>query len=732
MSLAFTGCGGSNSHTASVEPADPAVVSVNSLDTRAVATDGQWLSWRARDLGGVMFDDGTELINLTAGMPSSAMPRSSQLDDQYVIFIANTRELFFVDTASDDLTPQLLSEHVYNTEYIQISDGIAIWFEDIDGRPELFYCDLNQGTLLPVQITDDQMYKIQCLIDNGIIVWSGTISTDHKEIFYYDLNAATPEVTQISITGEYDEWLPALDDGLIAWQGPGGGNDVEILYYDLNASSPHVVKLTNNLSDDRGVSVSNRVITWQRYENGGNEIYYIDLAATSPAVTRLTNNSTDDQSPQVTDGVISWMGYDSEDYEIYYYDLNAAAPEVVRVTDNSVNDLYMQVEGNKLFWKQSSSDTGEHILTYDIGTGLTTRLDELDNQQIDSGVQLSAGRATWVSSGDNYRIFVKKFGSDADPVAVTPAEYDAKSFDLDNGVLVWNGPGVGSLDDEIYSLDLNASSPEILQLTDNLLADTEPKIRDGVVIWRQSENSQYQIYCYDLNVVAPSVTQVSSGVNGAQSHQTDGRFITWVSGDSSDFEIFYYDLDASVPVPINLTNSTFPNLSPQIDNGIVTWYRNITDDNAEIYFADLTAETPAEVRITDNDVRDFSPQISDGLIAWVVISTTDGTASVFYYDINDPAPSVVQLFSNVPSLSTLVVSNRTISWDQMTDDDRDIFSYSIDSDSSAFQLISTTTSNDYSPYLRDGIYIWRGTNGTAVAYGQPITDGSLGGTGEDD
>lgn len=726
MSLVLSGCGGGNSsndnQVSPALPAPPSIVSTNSIETSRVATDGQWLAWIAREPGGVMYDDGTNLFNLTEGLSLDVIPYAAQLDDRYVVFItSNTGEIYVVDTQSSDLTPQLISANINGITDFDLNEGIVVWVGEVNNEDEIFYCDLTSMPLTPVQVTDDQTFKIQCKIDQGLIVWSGNVPGvigGYKEIFYYDLNAAIPTITQASTTGGYDDWMPDVDDGLIVWQGP-GGNDVEVFYYDLTATSPGVVQLTNNTTDDREPKVDNRIITWSGYD-GDTEVYYIDLNATSPAVTKLTNDTANDYSPKIADGVIFWIGYGTGDYEVYYYDLNATVPEIVTVTDNTLSDSGLHGDGNFLLWKQIDTD-GEHVLTHDLSSGVTTTLSVMDNQEVMtpySGVnQLSEGRSVWVSKGLNRRIFALDPEASTDPVAVSPADIDVRDFVLDNGCLAWNISDGN--DTEIYMLDLNAAEPSIVQLTDNMTDDEDVKIKDGIIVWHGDDNDNDEIFYYDLEAVAPAVVQVTSSTEDQRDPQTDGRFIVWVSSN----QIYYCDLDAASLVPTMLTDGLVPDERPVISDGITTWLRENSDDTLDVYYADLTAPTPSVQRISDNDSYVGPLAISDGLIAWADITSyiTSSVSNLYYYDLQATPPTVKLLATSDLGWLSPTVSNGVIVWDEYDDSvspDSEIYSYSPRAASPTVrQITDNDVGDDSGPQYRDGYYIWRVTGQMTGAYG---------------
>jgi hypothetical protein len=257
----------------------PVFVSPTSVRPSQFATDGKWLVWTADDRLGIYSSDGVSTKNLTRNLALDYYPDDFVFDGRFTAFTTlSRREIFYIDNQDESATPALVFRTSSYVRTFDIRNGELVWIE-VDGN-KLYYANLNSSPIESILISEGSLTKEQLKIDGGLIVWSegGIYSGMQVRVYYYDLRAEAPTVTQLPGQTGSDHSLPSVHNRVIAWQGrtSDGTYDLEIFYCDLSATPLVSVQLTNNNTQDQNPQVYDGIIAWENQTGANSTICYIN------------------------------------------------------------------------------------------------------------------------------------------------------------------------------------------------------------------------------------------------------------------------------------------------------------------------------------------------------------------------------------------------------------------------------------------------------------------------
>ena len=676
----------------------PTLISITSVRTDEVATDGERLFWTGLDRQGIFVFDGLETRNITEALSPEYYPGQFVSDGRYTAFISSSKQqLFFVDRQAVEPAPVLLAETTDRFEYMDLDQGKLVWIDNADDI--LYYADLNSTSSTPEPLTDGVNSKIQVKIDNGLVVWSE--SSDRWRIFYYDLQAADPAAVQPSGQTSLDHWFPSVDDRFIVWQGSDSGSDVEIFYCDLQVNPLAAVKLTSNTTDDRGPQVHDKIIAWN--ESSQDVINFIDMNAAVPSIGQLPTALNYDRLSMVRDGIITWTAYTGSSIShVFYYDLNQAVPSIVQLTNNVTGTNFQPcIDSNKIIWYWDENDDSK-IYAFDIATSAMNETADLPHSEV-LGISSESNNPIWLSRGSNRRLFAQAADSETLlPVAVTPVDMDVSGLDIDNGIAVFRSYD-GSFF-QIYYCDLNAAGYPVIKISEDNPNTGFPKIKGNIVAWNgQVAGGIDQIFYADLASAAPMGVPIAVAGHFNNQQNIDGGIITWLGGIYPNYEVYYYDTEAATPQAINLTNNTAWESDPRIDSGVIVFNRESVGNNTDVVYHDLYAASPVDVHVTNSGSSDDRVQaINDGVIAWT--GTSSGIQDIYFYDLGAAVPEVTQVTTDGTWKSSLALNGGKLVWSV----GGEIYGYDIyDADSTVIRMTNNTL-NEFSPKNKGDFIIWEG------------------------
>ncbi|KIH78002.1 hypothetical protein SAMN05660860_02327 [Geoalkalibacter ferrihydriticus] len=479
----------------------------------------------------------------------------------------NDVEIFYCDLKQDGTSTVKLTNNLIDDRHPQVHDRLIAWDGRSGGQDTIFYVDMENMGLIHQLPTDAQFDRLSH-VKNGLIVWAGSVD-GNRQIFYYDLNAPEPTIVQVT-NSAYHSHEPLVSDGEIIWRTEEGERS-RILAYDLVSEETFEIA-DLPYSQVSSISGSDGSTVW--LSRGANQRIFVQSVEEDLAPFAITPPGLNVSWLEMDDGLVVWQGYDGENHEIYYYDLNAVETEVIKLTDDQQ-------------WKEAL--------------------------RISDGIIIWRGQ---VASGSNHQIYYVDLKSEnLSPAAIAVAGEHNSEPQVHGRLITWLG-GIWP-NYEVYYYDLNESSPQAINLTQNSVWEAGPMVKDGLIAWyRQNTGNINDVWYVDLNAPEPVEVQVtdSSTSDDRVAAVSDG-IIAWIATDQTEGpwrqDIYYIDLNEAAPAVVRVTEDGASKGGFAMDAGRMSWHAD-----GEIHLFDVYADNPQVIRLTDNDVSDQRPKIRDGVLIW--------------------------------------------------------------------------------------------------------------------
>ena len=301
---------------------------------------------------------------------------------------------------------------------------------------------------------------------------------------------ATSAGTRITNNG-FEDSFPKTAGGYVVWQGQ-DGNDWEIFLYNANdGSGPFPI--TDNTYPDINPETDGKYVTWVAGAALLGEIFLYNIE--TQETRRITDNTQLDHYPKIVDGIVVWVSHsDGVDAlvgpgDIVLYDIaeNDNAENVIThnisepVDPGNINDDYaFRFDGNRIQWVQRIPPLG-HMLTYvyDLATKKYYRYytpdDDADNSVLPYLEDVETGAITYLT-------LEKGLDLQDDPQS--------------DGDFSVSAPKIGGSDSEILLSDRQIKRG--CQITANSIEDTQPVIKDNIVVWKGGKENRSEIYLYEI------------------------------------------------------------------------------------------------------------------------------------------------------------------------------------------------------------------------------------------
>jgi beta propeller repeat protein len=289
---------------------------------------------------------------------------------------------------------------------------------------------------------------------------------------------ATSAVTRITINS-FEDSFPKTAGGYVVWQGH-DGNDWEIFLYNANDGSGPF-QITDNTYNDINPETDGKYVTWAAGTTPLGEIFLYDIATST--TTQLTNNAQLDHYPKIVDDMVVWVshsvGVDTlfGPGDIVLYDIAGEAFYNISALvepSNIYDDFAFRFDGNRIVWGHEDDDLGAVVYVCDLATGSIYRyIDPEDDEEIPYLEDLV--------TGETY------------PKPEGLALQDVQQIEGD--FLVFTRK-IGGSDREIMIRDLQVERGG--QITANSIEDTQPAIKDNIVVWKGDEGNNSEIYLYEI------------------------------------------------------------------------------------------------------------------------------------------------------------------------------------------------------------------------------------------
>ena len=257
-------------------------------------------------------------------------------------------EIYYIDLDAAGSIVRVTNNRIEEEENIQFDGRFITWSDDTDDDSSAWGYDIVSKKLTDMGPADE----VKVAVDNGIAVWEAyNGDLGHDDVHYYDLNTGTGAF----LGSDGVDNCPNIAGGLITWE-----DQDHPYYYDLNAAEPEIV----NIYEEMPAYVDNiwgpvrtdgRFLVWEEYRNGWDPgtgaittevIVFHDTGNGTTNIVPAADYTMIDSLcyPRISNGVVFFgaEGYGVEnsdgDKELFLYDLNATTPTLVRLTNDAENE----------------------------------------------------------------------------------------------------------------------------------------------------------------------------------------------------------------------------------------------------------------------------------------------------------------------------------------------------------------------------------------------------------
>lgn len=744
MMIALFGCSSDNNDSNRPLGSTAKVIG-NTTFTDDVVTDGNWLVWEGRQQK-LLFNTGKSTVDLGAkldpkyslGTDNDDKWRGMKFDGRRLFFAADDvtdsepPQIFMIDTQNTSYTPVLMStitaSQAVDYTSSSLDNGIFAWVMDdpavVDQR-DVFYYNANATTQAVVQLTDDAAVENSLVVSGNIIAW---VNGSDNEIYTADISVTPVVITKLTDSGNPKNALQGKG-GLLAW------NEGTMVYYS-NGTTVNQATADGNEASIYSLTVGNGNIAWVQGGEGFSVVYRRSADAAKAITTAASGLSNSPNDLSVGDGIIAW--YTSAWTSPYYTFTGSVFTMGSEPNSQSTfatqpfyysSSISLNVSDKKIFWGQDLRNTGKdyperenpssYLWTYD--TAATTpeavKVSTDDYFRILSNA-VGSGKVAWYGHDANRRLYATNANDISTPVAITPAAVNARQPQISNGIVVYKGMDRSEMgatydggDQDIYYANLNQSGWPITRVTENFMEEDKPAISGNIITWKTSQDAN-EDYIYEVNFynIATKVTHTMTSTSN-DSVRTDGRFVIW--REYSTNQLFYYDTTATTPVETAVEGATGLSKCPNISKGLLTWIRY--DGSAyKIYYLDLNSATASVVEVATADASDQPPQTDGRFIVWGGDQNGSNDYSIKYYDTTAATPVVVDTAADVmnsvcvPRLSNGVVIFAAEDYGATASDgDKEIFTINLKATTPAVVQLTDNDLWDSNPDFSNGVVIWR-------------------------
>ncbi len=728
--FALAGCGGGGGG-GGTPVGTGELLSTNSVMHMSPVTDGTWAIWQGRDRERVMAFDGADLIELSGAERPGHIIREVAYDGRYLVFKSSdssrphNTDVFYYDAQNNGAIvnasniPDTLGTDP-SVQNLKVGGGYIFWTAKTpEGGPYVFAHKIADKRT--TQLGEGNGLSTSPLAASGSLV----AFIDGDQLWYADLavsNAATT-ISTASVNNSYVR----VTDRTIVWQGQVAG-DYEILKFDVD-NDDAAIDFSNVAGASYEPVVSDDAVVWRQLVGSYYQIFYKTLATPSVSA-KLTSTYTHHYNPQAKDGFAAWT--DGSDYQIYFADLTAGALTVASTVTQASSDFYPSNSGNgsdeggydsrkfalgngRIVYEVSNpdgenTDTNEYLFSYDLESGDTVRLADASALRRIRSLKAAGGVNVWVSVGAFDRVFARKIGDAAEPVAISPEWTTVNWLDLDHGIAAWGGkPAV--IDDsslwDIYYADLNAPVIRAVRVTDSNIGDKEfqPAV-DGVNgLISYSDASYSGIFLYTIGSPVNSGIYLGDasggGTEGVGQSSIEDGIVVWQNG--SGYVTFYNDKTGETRDLGYYTDDC-----PRIGGGVIAWRYG-----GDLYYYDFNSGI-ADVAQVTTEADPYSVAVGGGYLVMNAYSSSISKYVVCAYEVGD-APSKVSVlgsYENYPD-DPRVDENGILIWSAMPDGsdnqekDHELYMCDLTAANPAIERLTDDIRCDEQPAITDGYVTWR-------------------------
>ena len=314
---------------------------------------------------------------------------------------------------------------------------------------------------------------------------------------------ATSAGTRITNNG-FEDSFPKTAGGYVVWQGQ-DGNDWEIFLYNANNGSGPT-PITDNTYPDINPETDGRYVTWQAGAALHGEIFLYDIE--TQVTTPITDDVRLDLSPKIVDGLVVWVshsvGLDTliGPGDIFLYNTaDGSLENISKLVDpnNDHDDYSFRFDGNRIQWVQRTlGDMPNYVYDPDAISWIPMNNSDMRNYVYD--LATGSMKRYYIPEDDDLEIIAPYYVEDlttANTLRYETTEIPAVRVDpQSDGDFSVSATLISGSDREILLSDRQFKRGG--RLTNNDIEDTQPVIKDNIVVWKGGEGNNSEIYLYEI------------------------------------------------------------------------------------------------------------------------------------------------------------------------------------------------------------------------------------------
>ena len=346
------------------------------------------------------------------------------------------------------------------------------------------------------QLVKTSANEYHARIDGQYVVWNAFDKHFHQ---IYLHNLSTGKTTEITHTAGLHNMYPEVNGGHVLWQSFADGQPQNLVLYDI------ATKRTRTIAQG------------------------VDLQTAEPSMAG---------------DLVVWQSKSGNEIDVYLYRISTGLTQ--RLTTEGTGGMLPRTDGRYVVWLQGRPS--DEVVLFDASSGTTQ---SLGSYSLVGAPDISAGLVAWTTNdGQKGAVYLHDIASGITK-QITTSAVSPSAPRVDKGLVVWregtNGsPFEGALGSGQSSTTSSSSGRRILiydqstdhmvQVSANVAPDSQPQVKDGLVIWEAIVGQKQEPQVFD--VATGQTATVAKSIEGLYPESASGDRVVWTGWAGGSFDVF--------------------------------------------------------------------------------------------------------------------------------------------------------------------------------------------------
>jgi hypothetical protein len=359
-------------------------------------------------------------------------------------------------------------------------------------------------------------------------------------------------------TSPFNKSQPRIDNDYVVWDSYAPNHQHEIFLYDVMHQATW--QLTDNLVQDQSPQVSRGHVLWLSYSYTGGtppmnlELYDIGGGVTKTIARGIRQGTFE---PALAVNLVVWQAGEGGDAAIYLYDIQTETTK--RLTQPGDRGNVAGTDGRYVVWTEIPPGTGateQTIVLYDASSGNTQTLPGA--YALSGQPAIADGVVVWTTwETGRSAVYLHDIVAGTTKM-IRSSSTPAQGARTDRGLVAWregiedvgHGPAIASQDGasqttlprKVTIQLYDAATGQTVQVADNVGFDSQPQVKDGLLVWEGRIGQDNRVFVYDTKTRETS--QLPGGLQGIYPDSTSLGRVVWLAWNAGAFQIFLASRDA--------------------------------------------------------------------------------------------------------------------------------------------------------------------------------------------